>query len=834
MKPQLILQLEKELEVELTDFEGKTDKLPNLHFQQNEQGRITALALANQKLGFFPSTILKMNEIELLILEKNDISHLPGNISELKNLKMLFLGGNHFSEFPYSLADIKDVSLISLFSNNITTINEKILDFNLPLYLDYERRRKGIYLSDNPLETPPPEIIQQGRNALKNYFEELERGTVNLHESKLLFVGHGAVGKTSLMKRLVHDEYNENESSTEGIDIKNWTLGKENGQELKINIWDFGGQDIYHSTHQFFLSKRSLYILVWDARIEKMMPNMASFDYWLNIVSLLSQNSPILVVQNKVDERVKSIGETLLRRHFPNIVGFYNVSAKTGDGISELKKVIETQIRKLPHIGEKLPKAWVKVRDKLKATEQNVITYDNYISLCNSFQLNTEQALHLSNYFHDLGVFLHFQDNDILRNILFINPEWATNAVYKIIDTKEIVLNKGRFNSSQLPQIWQEYPRDKYPFLIELMKKFELCFLLPETNNYLVPELLPGDEPDIEWDTTDNLLFEFRYKFMPAGIVTRLTVRMHDYIKSNLFWVQGAVIEREHTKAIVKSDILERTIKIRIQGKNKQDLFGIIRYEIERINKTLKQPHVDLMAPCICEKCKDSENPEFYAFETLIRALDKGKKTIECRASFEDVSINRLPGKVNGNGKEQSLFDYILLALRQLQGLHVSLQIPEFEDSRNSFVANVLTNKNFRVKDQTQFGKSATGKQAGEIDIKIDNDQSETIAIYEAFNLSVFDRTKIKNHIIKLFNYDTNGLPENYIVVYCSKNFIDNWNKYKTYVPTIKTSYKMLDFTDISSNYDIPANIKIGIAKHTRNQKQVRVYHLFIDLSATH
>ncbi len=104
----------------------------------------------------------------------------------------------------------------------------------------------------------------------------------------------------------------------------------------------FWWQDTYHSTHQFFLSKRSLYILIWDARIEKMMPNMASFDYWLNIVSLLSHNLPILVVQNKIDEQIKSIGETLLKKHFPNIVGFYNVSAKTGTGISELKEVIST------------------------------------------------------------------------------------------------------------------------------------------------------------------------------------------------------------------------------------------------------------------------------------------------------------------------------------------------------------------------------------------------------------------------------------------------------------------------------------------------------------
>ncbi len=136
-----------------------------------------------------------------------------------------------------------------------------------------------------------------------------------------------------------------------------------------------------------------------------------------------------------------------------------------------------------------------------------------------------------STYFHDLGVFLHFQNNDILRNLIFINPEWATNAIYKIIDTKEIVLNYGKFNSSQLPSIWKGYPEAKYPFLIELMKKIELCFLLPESNNYLVPELLHGDAPNINWDYTG--LIKIRAKI--AYLSFLLVPKMFFYFVSKFF-----------------------------------------------------------------------------------------------------------------------------------------------------------------------------------------------------------------------------------------------------------------------------------------------------------
>ncbi len=879
MKPQIIQQLEKYLNTKFKKvdinkmFHVKWTGFP--HYSSDKNGLITGIHIEGFNLKEIPNELKKHSEInESLIhlnLQDNDLKDITSlkkftnlkylnlkinnifDISALKNLKQitylnlhrnqikniepleyliqlrtLFLWSNNITDIS-PIKNLKSLRVLELIDNPINRLPKWICDFpNMEIQWSTQWSENFITLNNNPIESPPIEVIRQGKEAVKNYFEELEKGKVNLYETKLLLVGHPFVGKTSLMKRLISDEYDENELSTEGIDIKSWNLKTKDDKKLKINIWDFGGQEIYHSTHQFFLSKRSIYILVWDARIDKMMPDLASFDYWLRIVSLLSQNSPILVVQNKIDHRASLVEEQYLKQYFPNIIGFYKVSAKEKTGIEELKKSIADEINKLPHIGEQLPKVWIDIRDNLKQSNKNFIKLDDYISVCKKFGIDFEQALHLSNYFHDLGIFLHFQDNDILRNIIFLNPEWATEAVYKIIDTKEVVLNRGKFNYSQLKNIWQDYPDDKFAFLIELMKKFELCFLLPNGVDYIVPELLPPNPPDEihDWDNSDNLRFEYRYKFMPAGVITRVIVRMHDHIKENLFWLRGVIIEREQTKALITSSIFGRKITIKIKGKNRQDLFGIIRYEIENIHKTLKEPHVQLMTHCVCDECIESEEPEYYAFEQLNKYSDKGKNTVTCPKSVEDVSINTLLGKVNGNGKRQSLFDYILLALKQLQGLSLSIQ--KYEDSRNSFVANVLTNKNYRVKDQTKFGKAK--KQQGEIDIKIDDEKGGTIAIYEAFNLSYFNKTVIKNHLAKIFDYNANGLPENYMVVYCNKNFTENWNKYINYIPTIKFEYELTDFTDISKNFDIPTNIKIGIAKHERNGKQVKIYHFFIEL----
>ena len=182
--------------------------------------------------------ICKLKKMVELYLTGADIVELPNEIRNLRNLKRLCIRGTKISKIPESMIELKKLK-----------------------YFEIE----GTPLFDSI----PKEMIKQTAQELIAYICKQQNESVPYYfnESKMIVVGQGNVGKSCLVERITSNVYQEKDS-TEGIDVKKWeyTIG---GKSYVLNIWDFGGQEIYHSTHQFFLTKRSLYVFVWDARAEE-------------------------------------------------------------------------------------------------------------------------------------------------------------------------------------------------------------------------------------------------------------------------------------------------------------------------------------------------------------------------------------------------------------------------------------------------------------------------------------------------------------------------------------------------------------------------------------
>ena len=642
----------------LTDLDISRNPLAELPDWLGDMRSLTRLHMAGPagyELEEAPGWLAELRNLVYLDLGGHRLADLPGRLAGLQTLSTLQLNDNRFTAIPAVLADMPALEALSLNNayvawtakgpesypsrNAIKVIPEEIAA--LP-------RLRDLRLGGNPIEEPPPEVVgkmESGQSVdlakIRDYYRQRrETGTDCLYEAKLLIVGEAGAGKTSLARKLQDPAYRlrGDEESTQGIGVLPWQFALSDGRPFRANIWDFGGQEIYHATHQFFLTKRSLYLLVADTRKED-----TDFYYWLNAADLLSDHSPLLVVKNEKQDRHREINERQLKAEFSNLAGVLAANLADNRGLDDLVGEIKHQVRRLPHVGAALPRTWVRVREALEKDPRPYIGVDEFLEICqkNGFD-RLEDKLQLSGYLHDLGVCLHFQDDPILKRTVILKPEWGTAAVYKALDNPGVIRNLGRFTRADLRRIWDEPQYEgMHDELLQLMMRFRLCYPLPNQDGaYIAPQLLTENQPEYRWDEEGNLLLRYRYEFMPKGILTRLIVAMHPLLEDQrLVWRSGAILAREGARAEVVEHYSRREVRVRVSGRQKKGLMAIVTWELERIHDSFNRLRYSALIPCRCVKCRDSQEPYFYPLEVLQRCVAENRAEIQCQASFDMVDV---------------------------------------------------------------------------------------------------------------------------------------------------------------------------------------------------
>jgi Leucine-rich repeat (LRR) protein len=649
---------------------------------------LTQLSLWGNQITSIPEAIGQLSNLTGLYLSENQITSIPEAIGQLSNLTELSLGTNQITSIPEVIGQLSNLTQLDLYNNQITSIPEVIgqlsnltqLDLHnnqitsIPEVIRGMEKLKKLDLRGNPLPIPP-EILQGEkfyepgnlRTILDFYFQTRNpNDTQELNEAKLLIVGEGESGKTTLANKLFNPDYElkEQEPSTEGIDVIRWEFTQANGKPFRVHIWDFGGQEIYHATHQFFLTERSLYILLVDNRREN--PNLC---YWLNIIELLSNSSPVFLVQNEKQDRRCEINFSQLRGDFENLEKLLTTNLADNRGLETLQRALQNRITTLDHISTPIPKHWANVRHVLEnyARRKTHIEISEFYDICanQGFDKSDKPAmLSLSKYLHDLGIILHFQTNtdkkkSILLNWVILRPEWATNAVYKVTDNEQVIAHCGYFTDENLSQIWidRQY-QGLHDELLELMENFKICYPIPgQRGHYIAPQRLPLEAPKYDWDDTDNLIVRYKYDFMPKGIITRLIVEMHRLIcrpnidpssgaaSGDIVWRDGVLLADNYAKAEVIENYHQREIRIRVSGTPKNYLLNSIRHKLREIHDDYdKRLKYQELIPCNCSQCKGSQNPYSYDFEDLRDRLANRKYTVECGKppSYEEVQVRRL------------------------------------------------------------------------------------------------------------------------------------------------------------------------------------------------
>ncbi len=629
---EVIGQLKKHLKIELREVEF--DEMIGLCFLEhakcyikNSYNNITGLALQN--LGIKDLAI----------------------ISSLRNLEYLNLASNKIEDVEpvEKLNKLREIDLSYNQINDISSLKKYFLS-----------KEFKYSLSGNPIKYPPQEIVNLGKRAINEYFEHSEKGTSILKEAKLIVIGEAGAGKTTFAKRIQNPiaQMPKPEDTTLGIDVHNWSFTETGLESFNAKLWDFGGQDIYHGTHQFFFSNKSLYVLLADTREQK-----TDFNYWLNTVEQLTgEDSPLIILLNKKQNHTWKINKIGLKNRFGDIIRkIITIDLSQSSEIRKLQNTIKEQIKDLPHIGYTLPTSWVEIRRKLAKNNEKFISYEKFREICKeSGIINPKVVEIISKLFANIGVFTHFSGEfSSLQDIIFLDSDWLTKTVYLLLNNERVKDKKGRINIQEIKEIWR---KDEFYFevnkFVELLKKFSLIYKINGSENYIVPEHLSEEQPYEQWyySEKDNI-YQFQYLFdnyMPKGIMAKLIVALHQHIYNNeLVWTRGVNISNSIKNPDTYAEIIEtygreNRFDIRIYGKNQKDLLQVIIYHFDRILKPFTKLTHEKKVPCNCDSCKTNNEPHFYKYETLLRLNKYNKDTIRCeKEPFLDVRIDDLLEGIN-------------------------------------------------------------------------------------------------------------------------------------------------------------------------------------------
>jgi internalin A len=624
---------------DLTDLPADVGRLPFL----------SRLDVSYNEILTLPPELGRLNNLQVLDLTGNKITSAPSELGRLTNLLRLNLGSNRLTLLPPEIGQLANLRELDLQGNLVTT---------LPAGLAHALRRgMRVIVRGNPLQEPLPELLARSTDAVATYLESLETATAQ-YEAKMILIGEGNVGKTSLAAALDDAPFVLDRPTTHGIEVKSLMVPHPfDGTAMTLRAWDFGGQEVYRATHQFFFSRRALYLVVWNAR-EGQEQN--EVEGWLRRIRIrVGADARTLIVATHCDERRPELDYPHLTQNFGEMLhGRYSVDNASGTGITALRIAIAEQAASLPHMGQLLSSRWISARNEVleHSAEKLQIPYADFVQVCQKHQMTEEEASTLADLLHDLGQIIYYGDDDGLREFVVLNPEWLTKAIGYVLEDEATRQTQGVLDHVRLRDIWQErpdwpaYTTQFYPYFLRLMEKFDVSYRL-EGPGYrsLVAQLVPYERPELTWGFRTPVPPGRRALTLvcetdePApGLMAWLTVR-HHRASVGRHWRSGVFLR--HAVAAYDSEALlelttDRLLVVQVRAPSPDLFFNVIRDSIEDL-LTHRWPGLNyrLYIPCPTSSAVGKICPERFSLDGLLRLREHGHTTRTCEGCVIEYDI---------------------------------------------------------------------------------------------------------------------------------------------------------------------------------------------------
>ncbi|MCP4541138.1 MAG: GTPase [Chloroflexi bacterium] len=619
----------------------KREKIPQT-IELAAQEEWMELDLSRIELTTLPPEIGQLTNLTQLNLSGNHLTALPSEIGQLTNLTWLHLYGNHLTVLPPEIGQLTNLTQLYLNGNQLTM---------LPPALGQLTRLDRLELDGNPLTSPPPDIIKQGIQAVLAYLrEQLAANRRRRWISKMLVVGEGGVGKTSLLRALRGESFDPQLPSTHGIRIESLELEHsiEMGVTMQLNAWDFGGQEIYHATHQFFLTNRSLFVLVWNARHGY---EQGKLFYWLDAIQARAPESSVLLVAAWVDERDADLPLAELGEKYPQIVGHYEISNKTGQGIEELRQALTGVAANLPLMGETWPATWLDAAEVIRARGEKYIIPQELWDVMADCDVVDDNAQILARWLHDLGDVLYFQDDKELDDLVILKPQWVTEYISKVLESEDVIGKQGIFTRAHMDVLWGDLPPALRAHFLQLMEQFDLSYRTLENREIsLVVERLPFDPPDYAemWNAIRQrepcreISMRFKLNTILPGIPTWFIARSHRFTM-HTHWRNGALFvdSRKSPRHLALAQALphDRYVQLTVRGPCPYSFFALLKDGIEVTLDRFPGLRIERMIPCPGHDGEPCEHEFDYA--NLQKAIERNPpvRHLQCPISYEPVPV---------------------------------------------------------------------------------------------------------------------------------------------------------------------------------------------------
>jgi internalin A len=451
--------------------------------------------------------------------------------------------------------------------------------------------------------------------ALRAHLADLNAGAVAIPDVKLMVLGNGRVGKTQICNRLRGRDFEADADSTHGIIVAASELPMEDGDPARLNIWDFGGQDIYHGTHALFLRANALFLLVWapesEAEAEHVHNGMRfrnrPLPYWLDCVRHLGgRSAPVLIVQTRCDRPEDEWVQPPVDAALLQQMGFRAVLH-----YSALKN------RKRKSLDDELGEAvrWLRSREgiatigagrhrvklRLEALREEdagvppaerryrTIAQSRFREIC-AEEGGVSSPEHLLDYLHNAGIM--FYRKGLFEDRIVLDQAWALDAIYAVFNRDHCVepLRQlgGHFTRKLLGAlVWQTYGEAEQELFLSMMCACGICFVHKRGDvqrsieaDYIAPDLLPdrdavAAEIDARWhDDLPGSETDYDFPLLHPGFMRGIIADIGGGAGTSAVYWQGGVCVYEaatRSHALIEEESLggwRGRIRLRTQRGN--------------------------------------------------------------------------------------------------------------------------------------------------------------------------------------------------------------------------------------------------------------------------